>query len=147
MPLVTERADVRLRGSQDAQKRVTRWQRIALEAAKQTGRAYVPEVTLPLTLNSLLAPAEVTTSANDVARVMFAERAGASLVEATNNFAGQPAEIVALVGPEGGWTDEEIGLARTGGWKIVTLRGRTLRAETAAIVVVSLLQHRFGDLV
>jgi 16S rRNA (uracil1498-N3)-methyltransferase len=51
------------------------------------------------------------------------------------------------VGPEGGWTDQEIELAREGGWEIVTLGGRTLRAETAAIVVVSLLQHRFGDLV
>ena len=51
-----------------------------------------------------------------------------------------------LVGPEGGWSDEEIELARCSGWQIVTLGGRTLRADTAAIAVVTLLQNRFGDL-
>jgi 16S rRNA (uracil1498-N3)-methyltransferase len=53
---------------------------------------------------------------------------------------------VAMVGPEGGWTDDEIQQARASGWEIVTLGGRTLRAETAAIAVAALLQHRYGDL-
>jgi 16S rRNA (uracil1498-N3)-methyltransferase len=83
----------------------------------------------------------------DVARLMFAERAGDSFGEATKSFTEGPNEIFALVGPEGGWADQEIELARAKGWKIVTLGGRTLRAETAAIVVMSVLQHRFGDLV
>jgi 16S rRNA (uracil1498-N3)-methyltransferase len=148
VPLETERADVRLKDSEDAQKRVTRWRRIALEAAKQTGRAFVPEITAPLTLSSLvMSGGKERKPSTESARVMFAERSGTSLAEATKSFAGQPAEIVALVGPEGGWTDEEIELGRQGGWKIVTLGGRTLRAETAAIVVLALLQHRFGDLV
>jgi len=149
VPLATERADVRLRDSEDTNKRVTRWRRIALEAAKQSGRAYVPEVAAPLTVDSLLlmpAASETNESAK-VTRLMFSEREGRSLSEATNTFSGPPTEIVALVGPEGGWTDGEIGLAREGGWRIVTLGGRTLRAETAAIVVVTLIQHRFGDLV
>jgi len=59
--------------------------------------------------------------------------------------AGDPVAI--FVGPEGGWTDQEIKTVREGGWEIVTLGGRILRAETAAIVVIGLLQHRFGDLV
>jgi 16S rRNA (uracil1498-N3)-methyltransferase len=149
VPLTTERADVRLRDSHDTKKRVARWQRIALEAAKQTGRAGVPEVTAPLTFNSLLMMSAVDErkSPRNAARLMFSEREGGSLSEVTSNIAGQPGDVVALVGPEGGWTDEEIELAREGGWEIVTLGGRTLRAETAAIVVVALLQHRFGDLV
>jgi len=146
VPLVAERADVRPRDNEGAHKRVARWQRIALEAAKQTGRAYVPEILAPLAFKFLLTSALADISTN-VTRLMFSERDGRSLSEATHNFAGQPAEIVALVGPEGGWTDEEIKLARQGGWEIVTLGGRTLRAETAAIAVVTLLQHRFGDLV
>jgi 16S rRNA (uracil1498-N3)-methyltransferase len=88
-----------------------------------------------------------TTDSTNVTRLMFSERGGKSLVEVTNSLVERPSEIVALVGPEGGWTDLEIELAREGGWEIVTLGGRTLRAETAAIVVVSLLQHRFGDLI
>jgi 16S rRNA (uracil1498-N3)-methyltransferase len=54
--------------------------------------------------------------------------------------------LTALVGPEGGWEDEEIELARAHGWHVVTLGGRTLRAETAAITVCALLQNLFGDL-
>jgi 16S rRNA (uracil1498-N3)-methyltransferase len=147
VPVDTERADVRLRDNEGAHKRVARWRRIALEAAKQTGRAHVPEIVAPLTSKLLLtseaAGKEISTN---VTRLMFSERDGRSLSEATNSFAGQPTEIVALVGPEGGWTYEEIELAREGSWEIVTLGGRTLRAETAAIVAVTLLQHRFGDL-
>jgi 16S rRNA (uracil1498-N3)-methyltransferase len=143
VPLDSERADMRLRDNQDAHNRITRWRRIAREAAKQSGRARVPEVAEPLTFDSLVKEKSLT----NVFRVMFSERAGSSLTEATNRIAERPTEIVAVVGPEGGWTDQEMDLAREGGWKIVTFGGRTLRAETAAIVVVSLLQHSFGDLV
>lgn len=148
VPLDTERADVRPRDNDGANKRVARWRRIALEAAKQTGRAHIPEIVAPQTLKFLLtsevADKDISTT---VTRLMFSERDGRSFVEATDNLAGRPAEIVALVGPEGGWADGEIELAREGGWQIVTLGGRTLRAETAAIVALTLLQHRFGDLV
>ena len=148
VPLDTERADVRLRDKDTANKRVVRWRRIGLEAAKQTGRAYVPEIAAPLTFNLLLTAAvddqELSTN---VTRLMFSERGGRPLAEAANNFTGRPPGIVAVVGPEGGWTDAEIELAHEAGWEIVTLGGRTLRAETAAITVVALLQHRFGDLV
>jgi 16S rRNA (uracil1498-N3)-methyltransferase len=146
VPLDTERADVRLRDNVGANKRVARWRRIALEAAKQTGRAYVPEIAAPIALNEFLTVEEDQISRN-VARLMFSERGGRSLAEATNSFAGRPPRMVSVVGPEGGWTDAEIELAREGGWQIVTLGGRTLRAETAGITVVALLQHRFGDLV
>jgi 16S rRNA (uracil1498-N3)-methyltransferase len=149
VPLETERADVRLRDSHGADKRVTRWRRIAVEAAKQTGRAYVPEIAAPLTSSSLLMmpmgkDREISTNFH---RLMFSERRGTSFAEATNNYAAPPARILAVVGPEGGWTDEEIELARQADWNIITLGGRTLRAETAGITIVALLQHRFGDLV
>lgn len=148
VPLDTKRADVRLRDNDGTNKRVARWRRIALEAAKQTGRAGVPEIAAPLNLTLLLTSVvdDTDLSAN-VTRLMFSERGGRSLAEATNNFSASPGGIIAVVGPEGGWTDDEIGLAREGGWEIVTLGGRTLRAETAGITVVALLQHRFGDLV
>ena len=144
VPLETERGDVRLRDGDNAQKRLTRWRRIALEAAKQSGRAYVPQIDAPLAFNLMLQPAGEN---KGITRLMFSERAGKSLSEATNRFGQQPKKIIAVVGPEGGWTDDEIGGAREGLWQIVTLGGRTLRAETAGITVVALLQHRFGDLV
>lgn len=148
LPIVTERADVRLRDEGDANKRVARWQRIAMEAAKQSGRARVPDVAAPRTLQSLLERVSVENGSSLTAtlNVMFSERDGQRLTEAITKQEIGGRQITALVGSEGGWTDEEIARARQAGWEIVTLGGRTLRAETAAIAVVALLQNLLGDL-
>ncbi len=144
VPVVTKHADVRLRDEADARRRVTRWQRIALEACKQSGRARVPEIDAPVACESLIR--SVPSEAGEW-RVMFAERGSGGLDEAIKNLQAQPRAVTALVGSEGGWTDEEIQLAQAAGWSVVTLGGRTLRAETAAIAVAALLQHAFGDLI
>lgn len=134
-PLITRYADIHLRDAADATKRVARWQRIALEAAKQSGRAFVPEIRLPLKFEAAL---DV-----DGLGVMFAERGGETL----ENLSKQaPLSVIALVGSEGGWSDDEIDSARARNFHVVTLGGRILRAETAAITVTALLQHLFGDL-
>jgi len=130
-PLITRYADIHLRDQSDATKRVARWQRIALEAAKQSGRAFVPEISLPVAFETAL----------EGVGVMFSERGG----EPFENLTGARA-MTALVGSEGGWADEEIEAARARNFHIVTLGGRILRAETAAIAVTVLMQHRFGDL-
>ena len=130
-PLITRYADIHLRDQSDATKRVTRWQRIALEAAKQSGRAFVPEISLPVAFETAL----------EGVGVMFSERGGEALESLTG-----ASSITALVGSEGGWADEEIDAARARNFHIVTLGGRILRAETAAIAVTVLMQHRFGDL-
>ena len=129
IPLITRYADIKLRDESDASKRVARWQRIALEAAKQSGRAFVPEVSLPVALSATLSEG----------CVFFSERAGGGFQQIEN-------PITAIIGSEGGWSDEELEQARAAGAQIVTLGGRILRAETAAITVAALLQHRFGDL-
>jgi 16S rRNA (uracil1498-N3)-methyltransferase len=51
-----------------------------------------------------------------------------------------------MIGSEGGWTDDEMIQARANNFRLVKLGGRTLRAETAAIIGAALLQHQFGDL-
>ena len=140
-PLTTRLADIRLRDQSDAKKRVARWQRIALEAAKQSGRSVVPEVGEPVAFDEFVANAPPSP-----ANLMFSERDGDSLLPAMNKLSKPLGPVTALVGSEGGWTDEEINGARDSGWKIITLGGRTLRAETAAIVVTALLQHLLGDL-
>jgi 16S rRNA (uracil1498-N3)-methyltransferase len=139
VPVSTKLADIRLRDDSDASKRLTRWQRIALEASKQSGRALVPEVAHPISFAALVQAADAGQR-----KLMFSEREGQSLLE-MNNTLGH-AQVTALVGSEGGWTDDELSLARENHWGIVTLGGRTLRAETAAITAAVLLQHLFGDL-
>jgi 16S rRNA (uracil1498-N3)-methyltransferase len=141
IPVNSDRADVRPRSDEQAGKRVSRWQRIALEAAKQSGRARVPEVASPINFAEF-----VKGKAGADQALMFAERAGQSLEKISESFTNPPASLVAVIGPEGGWTDAEIETARESGWSIVTLGGRIMRAETAAIAIVALLQHRFGDL-
>ena len=138
-PLITRYADIHLRDEADASKRVARWQRIALEAAKQSGRAFVPEVSSPVSFDSL-----VTSANNDSLHVMFSERDGSAFASLPTE--ATPQSVTALVGSEGGWSDEEIARARTENFQIITLGGRVLRAETAAITVTALLQHWFGDL-
>jgi len=135
-PLMTRYADIQLRDATDAAKRVARWQRIALEAAKQSGRALVPEISLPARFDDVLG--------GEGPGVMFSERGGepfdSLMKEATPNV------LTALIGSEGGWSNEEIDAARAHSFRVVTLGGRVLRAETAAIAITALLQHRFGDL-
>jgi 16S rRNA (uracil1498-N3)-methyltransferase len=132
VPLMTRFADIKLRDESDASKRVARWQRIALEAAKQCGRAVVPEVEKPATLASVLDPQNPC--------LLFSEKEGQGLTPIEADRA------TAIIGSEGGWSDEELDQARAAGAQIVTLGGRILRAETAAITAAALLQHRFGDL-
>ena len=139
VPVTTARADVRIRDASDVERRVTRWHRLAIEACKQSGRARLPFIETPVALSIFF-----ETRTNEDARIMFSEHSGHGLAEALGR--SEPLSLIALVGPEGGWDDEEIAHAGRAGWEIVTLGGRTLRAETAAIAVTSLLQHLFGDL-
>jgi 16S rRNA (uracil1498-N3)-methyltransferase len=147
-PVVSRRADVRLRDERDAGARVERWRRLALEAAKQSGRARVPSVETPAGFEDFVS---VEACAGE-ARVLFAERGGMGLREFARGLCEpgvaegpRPSSVKALVGPEGGWESEEVALASARGWAIITLGGRTLRAETAAITAAALLQHLFGD--
>ncbi|HKY42155.1 MAG TPA: 16S rRNA (uracil(1498)-N(3))-methyltransferase [Pyrinomonadaceae bacterium] len=138
VPVITRYADIHLRDESDASKRVARWQRIALEATKQSGRAVVPEVITPASFESFLAGTKDAELC-----LMFSERDGGGLWLVSGRASRS---VTALVGSEGGWSDEEIELAREHEFHVITLGGRILRAETAAIAATTLLQHLFGDL-
>ena len=138
VPLITRYADIHLRDEADAGKRVARWQRIALEAAKQSGRTLVPDVSAPVSFDLFVAGTKDAELC-----LMFSERGGRGLSEIGQSA---PKSVTALVGSEGGWSDEEIEHARAQNFHLVTIGGRILRAETAAITVTALLQHLFGDL-
>jgi 16S rRNA (uracil1498-N3)-methyltransferase len=140
VPLLTDRSDVRLPPAVSGVKRVERWNRLTLEAAKQCGRTWVPVCDQPVEFSAL---AESALASEGELRIIFSERNGVGFAEAIGDFAGTKA--TALVGPEGGWSDHELEQAGANGWRTITLGGRILRAETAAIAVTALLQHRFGD--
>jgi 16S rRNA (uracil1498-N3)-methyltransferase len=161
IPVITSRADVRIKSDDDAERKTTRWQRIVLEATKQCGRARLMKIEAPMMFSDLVRVGDTNSGAranasddacapvallSSYVRMMFTERQGASLAEALGDGKNGPQHLTALIGPEGGWADDEIEQACGAGWKIVTLGGRILRAETAAIVIATLIQHRFGDL-
>jgi 16S rRNA (uracil1498-N3)-methyltransferase len=136
VPWQAERSVVRLQGDRAAE-RAARWRRIAAEAARQCGRADVPEVATPPGLGGVLeAPP-------GFARLLFHAGAGAPLASALPP--GAPGHLV-VVGPEGGFTDGEIRACLDAGCVAASLGPRVLRAETAAVVAAALIQHRAGDL-
>ncbi|HEX5000687.1 MAG TPA: RsmE family RNA methyltransferase [Terriglobia bacterium] len=110
-------------------RQMDRWTRIVVEAAKQSKRFRLPAVDAPARFEEILEiPART--------RVVFAERDGGPLKAAVK---GSPA--LYLIGPEGGWTDEELDKARSGGFALVSLGSGILKAETAAIVGSALLRY------
>lgn len=139
VPLETARCDVKIKDEKDVIKKLERWRRIALEAAKQSGRAAVPKIEAPVSLTRFL-------SENDGERIFFAERGGDSFHQTFREKHEKIEDLIVVVGAEGGWEDAEIESARDAGFRVVTLGGRILRAETAAIATLVLMQHRFGDL-
>lgn len=132
IPLQTIRGDVK---AKDAAKRLARWRRIAMEATKQCGRARLMEVAEPLPFEELIA------SIHEEKVVMFSERDGVGF-----DRLKPEGRMTALIGPKGGWDDSELKLARERGVSVITLGGRIMRAETASIALIAILQHRFGDL-
>jgi len=139
-PMVTTRAETTVAALMRG--RVERWRRIAISSVKQSHRAVLPEVRVPLTFENVLAePAGAM-------RLMFVEpgAAGESEAVATLQSLPVPADAALFVGPEGGWTEQETSAARVAGVRLVTLGRRTLRADAVAIAAVSVLQFLWGDL-
>lgn len=119
--------------------RIKRWQSIAGESVKQCRRSRVPKIASPLPFSKMLESVQTI----DL-KIAFWENATKSLADPAG--ASHPDSIALLIGPEGGFTKEEIFLAQSKGFEALSLGPRILRAETAAISGCTLLQHFFGDL-
>lgn len=142
IPIITERVDIKLKGDF---KKLDRLNRIALEAAKQSKRTIVPKVVEPITLQEafermksmdlIIVPYE---NAEDFGvRSLF--KVLAEKKESINT-------VGIVIGPEGGFEEEEINKLKDNGAYIVTLGKRILRTETAGFVAASLINYELGDL-
>jgi 16S rRNA (uracil1498-N3)-methyltransferase len=118
--------------------RQQRWRQIALGAAKQCGRSRLPRIEPAADWSRLLA--------GDAFRLLLSERAAETDFARLRERFPDPQPTTLIVGPEGGFTGEEIEAARAAGCLTVALGSRVLRAETAAIAAVTLCQHHWGDL-
>lgn len=139
VPVVTERSQVR------DTRRTKRWRTIAEEATRQSGRSIVPTVREPVDLRQYVAALSEREAAWTL---IFYEEGGMSLRNAhrvmDNARLTDPLRI--FIGPEGGFTKAEISYAEERGCRVVSLGKRILRAETAAISAVTLVQYLFGDM-
>jgi len=127
VPAIARRTDRHLACA--SVKRVERWRRIALQASEQSRRASPPEITPPVRLEDVL---EIP----GAFRIVLAEgQAHSMLGDLVASNSSQ--EVVLAVGPEGGWTAEELDTFNREGWALASLGPTILRAETAAIVAAA----------
>ena len=143
-PIVTKRSETTvaalLKGA-----RVDRWRRVALASVKQSGRAVLPDVRVPLTFENVLdePPAELRLMLVEPGASSGSGRAGTTL--ASLQSLPTPGDAALLVGPEGGWTDAECAIGGERGLRLVTLGHRTLRADAVPIAAIAVLQFLWGD--
>jgi 16S rRNA (uracil1498-N3)-methyltransferase len=132
-PILARRTEKHL--AQAALKRSERWRRIALEASKQSRRTTIPEIPNPIALKPALehetTPTRILLSETEQSVTLTAALIAAKSVS-------QSADTALAIGPEGGWTPQEMTLFTQHQWQPVTLGPRILRAETAAIAAIAI---------
>ncbi len=138
VPMVTERTVVR--DLSPSPHRRARWSRIVQEAAEQCGRARIPEIASPVAFTAACAAAAEA----DRRLIAWAGEGRRSFAEAYGDE--QPERLALLIGPEGGFTADEVAQAYAHGIVPFSLGERVLRAETAAIVAVTLAMYRAAEL-
>jgi 16S rRNA (uracil1498-N3)-methyltransferase len=133
VPVIARRTDTHLAAA--ALKRTERWRRIAREASEQSRRSSVPGIVDPLKIKDVVAlPGGM--------RIVLAESEKQSALK--DVLSSPRSEVVLAVGPEGGWTDEELELFRESGWIFASLGNTILRAETATIAAVAVVMSELG---
>jgi 16S rRNA (uracil1498-N3)-methyltransferase len=128
IPLISRRTDAHLATA--SSKRVERWARIARQASEQSRRATPPEIVAPRKLKDVL-------SLNTSLRLVLAESESQVLLREFLQQQPRTTDLVMAIGPEGGWTTEELQLFQQANWTTVSLGQNILRAETAAIAALA----------
>lgn len=138
VPLLTERSVVHLEAGELGKKQ-QKWQRVAIEACKQCGQNWLPEVVRPIRLGDYLeaesAPLRLVAALNAATRPLKA---------ILSSFEQLPREASVLIGPEGDFTEAEVALAQARGFLPLSLGDLVLRSETAAIYSLSILGHELN---
>lgn len=134
IPVITERSQVR------STEKTERWRKIARAAAQQSGRNRIPEVSVPTSLDTFLK------NHKRVNGVILSEgEKTLSLKDTLSRFIGL-SSLSVFVGPEGGYSSDELNQAARNGFVPVSLGPRILRTETAAIAAVTIVQNSLGDM-
>lgn len=140
-PLLSERTVIKL-DAKERTKKQDKWQRVAIEACKQSGQNYLPTVTAPQTPEQFFAGGRPAYDLLLVASLQPGSRHLKELLaEHQQNSGGRPKSVLILIGPEGDYTPSEINAAQNAGCLPMTLGPIVLRTETAAIYSLSVLAY------
>lgn len=134
VPVIARRTEPHLAAA--AAKRVERWQRIVLQAAEQSRRSLVPEVCQPLKLK------DASTLPGSVRIVLSEFETEVKLKDMLHSLSD--GDVVIALGPEGGWTNEDLTIFSEAGWSSASLGSTILRAETAAIAAMAIVQSELS---
>lgn len=137
VPIITKRVIVKLDKKSEKSK-VERWQRLCESAAKQSKRSIIPEVCKPISFKDCLE--EIKSC--DKAYLAYEDHRGTEAALASWEKVRDYKSIAVCIGPEGGFEEAEIELAKSAGFEIISLGRRILRTETAGFVVLSNLMMR-----
>jgi 16S rRNA (uracil1498-N3)-methyltransferase len=140
VPIESRHSVVQLKADR-VDNQLARWQRIALEAAQQSEQWQVPTIAKPQPLAAIL-----TSYATGTTTLILAERREAKSLQTVLLPQDVNGSVLILIGPEGGWSQEEMQIAEQAGIQPITLGPQILRAETASIATISILQSRLGKL-
>ena len=140
VPVAMSRCVVQL-DAKDGRKKQERWQKIAREACKQSGRCEMMQVTEPISFKQLLAKLP----AHEAAIVPWEDARGYSLARFHKEHP-EITDLAIVIGPEGGMSEEEIARMKEASCQSVTLGPRILRTETAGLCAMSALFCLYGDM-
>lgn len=149
-PVLTPRTVVLLHEVSRVQAKAERWGRLVMAAAKQCGRADLPPVREAVQFRDALRSAKdrglVLLAWEGMKGSVAAEHLRLALREADQKRGVESLDVHLFIGPEGGFSEEEIELAEASGAVVFGMGPRTLRAETAALAAITLVQYEFGAL-
>ena len=146
IPIEMKRCVVKLK-DKDKIKKIERWQKISVVAAKQSGRNIIPEINQVENLKNICETFEnydIVLLAYENEKENTIKNELKQLKEKTQNK-NEDVKIAILIGPEGGITEEEVEIARKKGAKIITLGKRILRTETVALNVLSIIMYELEN--
>ena len=139
IPMYSKRSNIKLQGSR-AEKKLSHWQQVIISACEQSGRSSLPKISLPKKIEECLS-LKNEKNGNHLKLILSPKEK--NTLQSLNNPSVKNIDI--MVGPEGGFTEEELNQTIKSNFVPIGLGPRILRTETAPLSILSILQYKYGD--